>query len=139
MRWCSGASAPLTNYAVLQALPRIAEAASYAQDVRRWVGVVLGLDLFAIYRLIRASGGSVRMAGEPLALLSPFQSAASDRPLEGWLAASLTAIDGSELGAIQVFDKQEGDFTGDDEAALVHLAQMVSAAVERARSYQARG
>ena len=49
------------------------------------------------------------MAGEPLALLSPFQSVASDRPLEGWLGASLTALDGGELGAIQVFDKQEGD------------------------------
>lgn len=119
--------------------PRAAEAASYVEDDRRWTAFVQWLDLFAIYRLIRASGGSVRMAGEPLALLSPFQTAASDRPLRGWLGASLTALDGGELGAIQVFDKQEGDFTGDDEAALVHLAQMVSAAVERARSYQTRG
>jgi hypothetical protein len=119
--------------------PRTAEAASYAQADRRWVGFVQWLDLFAIYRLIRASGGSVRIAGEPLALLSPFQTAASDRPLKGWLGASLTALDGGELGAIQLFDKQDGDFSGDDEAALVHLAQMVSAAVERSRSYQARG
>ena len=119
--------------------PRIAEAASYAQADRRWAGFVQWLDLFAIYRLIRTRGGSLRVAAEPLALLSPFQTAASDRPLKGWLGASLTALDGGELGAIQVFDKQEGDFTGDDEAALVHLAQMVSAAVERARSYQARG
>jgi hypothetical protein len=121
------------------ARPRVAEAASYAQGDRRWAGFVQWLDLFAIYRLIRASGGSVRIAGEPLALLSPFQTAASHRPLNGWLGASLTALDGGELGAIQLFDKQDGDFSGDDEAALVHLAQMVSAAVERARSYQARG
>ena len=52
------------------------------------------------------------------------------------LAASLTALDGSELGAIQLFDPQGGGFTVDDEAALVHLAQMTSAAVERARLYQ---
>ena len=49
---------------------------------------------------------------------------------------SLTALDGAELGAVQLFDKQDGDFTADDEAALVHLTQMASAAVERARLYQ---
>jgi hypothetical protein len=119
--------------------PRIAEAASYALADRQWMGLVQWLDLFGIYRLIRASGGSVRVAGEQLAQLAPFRTAASNRSLAGWLAASLTALDGSELGALQLFDKQDGDFTPEDEAALVHLAQMASAAVERARSYQARG
>ena len=119
--------------------PRIAEAASYAQADRHWTGLVQWLDLFAIYRLIRASGGSVRIAGEQLARASPLRTAAGDRPLRGWLAASLTALDGSELGAIQLFDKQVGNFTSDDKAALVHLAQMASAAVERARLYQKRG
>ena len=119
--------------------PRTAEAASYSQADRGWTGFVQWLDLFAIYRVIRDSGGSVRIAGEELALQTPFSSACSDRPLRGWLAASLTALDGSELGAIQLFDKQGGGFTADDEAALVHLAQMASAAVERARLYQARG
>ena len=41
--------------------------------------------------------------------------------------------------AIQLFDKQHGDFTADDEAALVHLAQMASAAVERTQLYEERG
>ncbi len=119
--------------------PRIAEAASYAQADRQWMGLVQWLDLFGIYRLIRSSGGSVRIAGAQLARLAPFRTAASDRSLEGWLAASFTALDGSELGAVQLFDKQDGGFTADDEAALVYLAQMASAAVERSRSYQARG
>ena len=52
---------------------------------------------------------------------------------------ALTALDGSELGAIQLFDKQDGSFTESDEALLVHLAQMASAAVERARLYQEHG
>ena len=94
------------------------------------------LDLFAIYRFIRTSGGSVRLAGEQLLEQPQFGSAAGQPPLQGWLAASLTALDGSELGAIQLFDKQDGAFTGDDEAVLVHLAQMTSAAVERTRLYQ---
>lgn len=118
--------------------PRTAEAASYPEADRRWTTFVRWVDLSAIYRLVRLSGGSVRIAGEQLARLPSFRTAASDPPLQGWLAASLTALDGSELGAIQLFDKQDGGFTRDDEAALVHLAQMASAAVERARLYQER-
>ena len=68
--------------------------------------------------------------------LPPFRVSAGDPPLRGWLAALLTTLDGSELGAIQLFDKQGGDFTIEDEAALVHLAQMTSAAVERLRHYE---
>jgi hypothetical protein len=119
--------------------PRAAEAASYSEADRRWPGFVQWLDLFALYRVIRLAGGSVRIAGEELTGLPPFRTAVGDRPLEGWLAASLTALDGSELGAIQVFDKQDGSFTQSDEAVLIHVAQMASAAVERARLYQEHG
>jgi GAF domain-containing protein len=119
--------------------PRVAEGASYPDGERRWATFVRWLDLPAIYRLIRASGGSARVAGDELARTSLFHVAAGARPLEGWLAASLTALDGSELGAIQLFDKRTGAFTRDDESALVHLAQMASAAVERARLYRERG
>jgi hypothetical protein len=119
--------------------PRTAEAASYSQADRRWTGFVQWLDLFAIYRVIRLGGGSVRIADEQLAALPAFHTAVGNRPLHGWLAASLTALDGSELGAIQLFDKQDGSFTESDEAVLIHLAQMASAAVERARLYQEHG
>lgn len=78
------------------------------------------------------------MGSEELAQLSPFRSSAEQAPLQGWLAASLTALDGADLGAVQLFDKQDGDFTESDRAALVHLAQMASAAVERALLYQER-
>jgi len=118
--------------------PRTAQAASHPEADRRWAMIVRWLDLVAIYQLVGLHGGSVRIAGEQLARLPPFRTAAGDQPLQGWLAASLTALDGSLLGAIQLFDKQAGGFTGDDEAALVHLAQMVSATVERALLYQKR-
>jgi hypothetical protein len=119
--------------------PRTAEAASFAQPDRRWAGFVRWLDLFAIYRFIRTCGGSVRLAGEQLLEQPQFGSAAGHRPLREWLAAELTALDGSELGAIQLFDKQDGAFTRDDEAVIVHLAQMASAAVERTRLYEQDG
>jgi hypothetical protein len=119
-------------------VPRTAEAASYPDDERRWSTFIRWLDLLAIYRLVGQSGGSARVAGEQLARLPPFCTADSAHSLRGWLAASLTALDGSALGAIQLFDKPGTGFTVDDEAALVHLAQMTSAAVERARLYQER-
>jgi GAF domain-containing protein len=119
--------------------PRAAEGSSYPDEERRWATFVRWLDLLAIYRLIRASGGSARLAGDELARTPLFHVAAGARPLRGWVAASLTALDGTELGAIQLFDKRAGAFTRDDESALVHLAQMASAAVERARLYRERG
>lgn len=122
----------------LDGLPRAVEAASYPEIDRRWTALIRWLDLSAVLRLVRLSGGSLRMDGDGLAQLPPFRSAAGERPLSGWLAASLTTLSGGELGAIQLFNKHDGAFTEDDEAAAVHLAQMASAAVERTRLYQER-
>ena len=65
--------------------PRTAEAASYSQADRRWTGFVQWLDLFAIYRVIRLGGGSVRIAGEELARLAsiPHRGRAIDRSRDG--------------------------------------------------------
>jgi hypothetical protein len=119
--------------------PRRAEATSYSSEDRRWTGFVRWLDLLGIYHLIRVSGGAVRMSGDQLSRSAPFDSAAVHPPVEGWLAASLTALDGGELGAVQLFDKEKGGFTEEDEAVLIHLAQMASAAVERTRLYHESG
>jgi GAF domain-containing protein len=118
--------------------PRAAEGASYPEEEKHWATTVRWLDLLAIYRLIGATGGSARLGGDELARTPLFRAAADAPPLRGWLAASLTALDGTELGAIQLFDKRTGRFTVDDESALVHLAQMASAAVERTRLYHER-
>jgi hypothetical protein len=133
-----GAECCVTTVA-MDGKPRTAEAASFDEADRRWAGFIRWLDLFTIYRVISMSGGSVTLSGEQLQEQAHFGSAARRRPLEGWLAATLTALDGSELGAIQLFNKQDGVFTADDEAVLVHLAQMTSAAVERTRLYQTHG
>jgi len=116
--------------------PLAAEGSSYPEEDRRWATFVRWLDRPAIYRLIGARGGSARLAGDELARTAGCRGAAGARRLGGWLAASLTALDGTELGAIQLFDKRAGAFTRDDESALVHLAQMASAAIERARLYE---
>ena len=119
--------------------PRSAEAVSYAHADRRWTAFVQWLDLVAIYRVIREGGGSVRMSGEEIALQSPFSLGEDDRPLRGWLAASLTALDGSEPGPSSSSTSAREDSAATTRPRSSHLAQMASAAVERARLYQARG
>ncbi|AUX47780.1 uncharacterized protein SOCE26_093040 [Sorangium cellulosum] len=54
-------------------------------------------------------------------------------PMRGWLAAPLSGRDGRNLGLLQLSDRYEGDFTADDEAILVQLAQLASVAIENAR------
>lgn len=53
-------------------------------------------------------------------------------PMRGWLALPLVARDGRSLGLIQLSDKYEGDFTEEDEAIALQLAQLASAALENA-------
>ncbi|NKE73397.1 PAS domain S-box protein [Candidatus Manganitrophus noduliformans] len=57
-------------------------------------------------------------------------------PLRGWLAAPLVGRDGKNIGLIQLSDKYEGEFTQQDEAILVQMAQLASNAIENARLYE---
>jgi serine phosphatase RsbU (regulator of sigma subunit)/anti-sigma regulatory factor (Ser/Thr protein kinase) len=54
----------------------------------------------------------------------------------GWLTAPLIDREGRNLGLIQVADKQDAEFTEDDESILLQLAQMASVALENARLYE---
>ena len=47
------------------------------------------------------------------------------------LAVLLTSLDGGELGRLELCGKKEGGFSPVDRAAVDHLAQLTSAAVER--------
>jgi serine phosphatase RsbU (regulator of sigma subunit) len=53
-------------------------------------------------------------------------------PANGWLAAPLTAADGTNMGVLQLSDKVEGDFTAEDETLLVQLARLASVAIRNA-------
>ena len=56
-------------------------------------------------------------------------------PLRAWMAAPLISRDGRNLGLICVSDKDDGDFSESDEAALAQLAHIASVAIENARLY----
>jgi signal transduction histidine kinase/DNA-binding response OmpR family regulator len=64
-------------------------------------------------------------------------STESDRhpPMRGWLAVPLISRQGNNIGLIQLSDKYEGEFTEEDEALLVQLAQVAAAAIDNARLY----
>jgi PAS domain S-box-containing protein len=57
-------------------------------------------------------------------------------PLTGLLAAPLIGRDGGNLGVIQLSDKFEGEFTEEDEALLLQMAQVMALALEKAHLYQ---
>jgi PAS domain S-box-containing protein len=61
--------------------------------------------------------------------------AAEHSPIRGWLAAPIVGRDGRNLGLIQLSDKEDGlEFDEADEAVLVQLAHVASAAVEQAQT-----
>jgi len=57
-------------------------------------------------------------------------------PMRGWLAVPLVNREGRNLGLIQLSDKMRGEFTEEDEAVVVQLAQISSVAVENKRLYE---
>ena len=54
-------------------------------------------------------------------------------PLRSWLAAPLVGRNGMNMGVLQLIDKQDGEFTQQDEYVAIELAHLASAAMENAR------
>jgi PAS domain S-box-containing protein len=52
--------------------------------------------------------------------------------MSGMLAVPVTGPQGGTLGVLMLLDKQNGEFTADDEAILIQLAQIASVSVENA-------
>jgi hypothetical protein len=118
----------------------VLEAAAYRDEGWR-VPLERG-DLAGIFPLVTWAGSPARLAGDDLAGHAAFRWAATAedtlRP-RAWMAVPLTTLDGRELGALQVLAGAADGFSDVDEAVLVHLAQMVSAAVDRMERYGAEG
>lgn len=64
------------------------------------------------------------------------EAAGRHQPRPGCLAVPLIGSDGKNLGALQLQDKDAGDFTAEDEAIAVELAHMAAVAVENASLYK---
>jgi PAS domain S-box-containing protein len=65
------------------------------------------------------------------------EAAEGHPPIRGLLAAPIVGPSGGTLGVIHLSDKYAGEFTEEDEAILVQLAQMAAVAIENTRLYHA--
>ena len=122
---------------------------SFTTD-RNWVQAINGLSLSdkyaafrdysapidgtGIYSLVCETNQPARMTQAELEShprWRGFGAEAQRHPaMRGWLAAPLVAQTGENLGVIQLTDRYVGEFTAEDEAILVQLAQLTSIAIE---------
>ena len=93
-----------------------------------------------LYRLVCEHNRPMRITQAEIEAHPAWQRPGTDArprpPLRGWLAAPLIGRDDQNIGLIQLSDRYEGEFTEDDEAILVQLAQMASIAIEKARLFE---
>ncbi|BDA75242.1 two-component hybrid sensor and regulator [Rivularia sp. IAM M-261] len=94
-----------------------------------------------IYALVCQMNRPIRMTQAELESHQSWRGfgdeASKHPPMRGWLAAPLIGRDGGNIGLIQLSDKYEGEFTLEDEAILMQLAQIASIAIENVRLYTA--
>src|ERR1700761_6029331 len=115
--------------------PRATQAISHRPPDSDWA-FASWLDLAAIYRGLQTGDGLLRLAWQAGDRSVPSVAPTSDRADCRWLAVSLTALDGTQIGGLPAIGPAASGFPSGDEAALTHLAQRVSATVERMRLYQ---
>ncbi len=133
-RWCVAT-------ATLEGSRRLSEVATDSELEGDPAAFVRAAELAPMHAFVGSPGGALRLPAPALAREPAFRAL---RDMEGtpaprgWMAAPLTSLDGREFGYLHAFDKEGGEFTERDEAVLVHLAQMASAALERAHLHRRR-
>ncbi|MEX2238880.1 MAG: GAF domain-containing protein [Dehalococcoidia bacterium] len=132
-----GAHQAVTCVAIETGQTEAACAASMSEKYVAWRDWTPAQELDGLAAVVCAENRPLRLTDEEL-LGYPSRvsdAAAAGPPLRGWLAAPLLQRDGRNMGLIQLSDKYRGDFSDQDEAVLVQLAQMASAAIENARLF----
>lgn len=117
---------------------------SFSEKYSDWIGRPLSLDDIAASQVATSRTPS-RMTMKELEkhvdwprVLRMEAQGDGPAPVGGLLAAPLVGRDGRNMGVIYVSDKEEGDFSADDEAILLQLSQMATVAIENLLSAEAR-
>jgi GAF domain-containing protein len=89
---------------------------------------------FGIHAYIAKVNKPIRLTQAELEAHPEWRSFGTERdkrpPMRGGLAAPLIGSDGLNYGFMQASDRIEGDFTAEDEAALLRLASLTSTALD---------
>ncbi len=112
--------------------PRTQSSASYSEKYASWREKPLDLEPVAA-TIVARSHTATRMTDAELREHPDWEIVRKLNipPITGGiLAAPLTGRDGQNLGVIYLCDRIDGNFSADDEAVLVQLAQMSSIAIE---------
>jgi len=94
-----------------------------------------GLPDAAMFRRLANLHATLGSTG-PIRLAPDEVAAHLDGPRFAWLAATLTALDGRQLGVLHLYGAGEGAFSEVDEAIVAQLAHMASATFERMELYR---
>jgi PAS domain S-box-containing protein len=89
-----------------------------------------------IYRRAIHAGQPLRLSASELTAHPDWRGLSGYKPdhppLRGLVAVPITNRDGTSVGVIMLSDKDDGDFTPEDEAILIQLAQIASVSIENA-------
>ncbi|MFA9480360.1 response regulator [Phycisphaerales bacterium AB-hyl4] len=137
-----GANQSITLFLGEQELGRNSPLAvsSFSEKYADWQGRRLDLAPVA-QTLVARSGAATRMTEAQLHQHPDWEIVSKlDMPpmCGGMLAAPFTGHDGRNLGVIYLADAYEGQFTSEDEAILIQLAQIASTAIENILYAEAR-
>lgn len=104
--------------------------ASYSDRYAAWRNKTPKIADAGIYALVCGMNKPMRMTPLELEAHAPSIETAQQPALRGLLAAPLAGRNSRNMGLILLSDKSAGDFTDDDQAILVQLAQLASVAIE---------
>lgn len=108
----------------------------------RWRDYQVQVDGSGIYALVCETNRPARMTQAELEAHPRWRGFGPERdrhpPMRGWLAVPLIGSDGCNIGLLQLTDKDDGEFTAEDEAIATQYAQMAAAALERDRAIAQR-
>ena len=136
-----GAHQAATSRTVNQDWTRAINAVSLSEQYAEYRGCDTLPDRSHLYSLVCRTNQPVCMTQAELEahpVWDEVEEASSEHPpppLRGWLAVPIVGRDGENIGLIQLSDKYRGEFTEADEAILLQLANVASAAIENARLY----
>jgi serine phosphatase RsbU (regulator of sigma subunit) len=117
---------------------------SHSKTHRRWSQFEGQVDWSPLYELVCRRNMPARVPGGPItpdadAPQAPHGTHSRTELARGnsaWLAAPLVGRDGRNVGMVQVLDKGGEEFTDNDEAVLVQLAQIASTELQNLRLYE---